>query len=167
MIRYLIFFLLLACGNTHSASVIDGETDLIKYVELFKKEAERRGREFNWPSLTIEFGHTRTTESPNRIGYCVFSNPRLIVIDIGFYKSAKDYEKEALIFHELGHCVLNRPHLDKCELTFQDSCIFPSSLMSSVLHMTAYKLNKDYYLQELFSVAYSKYNPLIHLNCKE
>lgn len=35
---------------------------------------------------------------------------RSIVLDRNYYDSANYWERESLILHELGHCVLDRPH---------------------------------------------------------
>ena len=62
-------------------------------------------------------------------------------------------QKEALVFHELGHCILLRRHIT---LTFQckeqpSGC--PVSIMyPSVLKSVTYSKYRTYYLQELFNV---------------
>lgn len=64
---------------------------------------------------------------------------------------ADEWEREVLLFHELAHCVLNRPHLDGTIVRHGQR--IPKSVMSTLkIDRETYILNRDYYLDELFSV---------------
>jgi hypothetical protein len=56
--------------------------------------------------------------------------------------------KEVLLFHELGHCVLDRDHRNDFLPNTEQA-----SVMNQVLpHPVTYTGNTQYYLQELFTV---------------
>jgi hypothetical protein len=56
------------------------------------------------------------------------------------------FDKEQLLFHELGHCVLNRKH---CDLVVN---LDPISLMHpKMLKSEYYKNNRDELIEELFN----------------
>ena len=62
-------------------------------------------------------GYIRLITSPNVIGQCAHDpgTPTTVIIDKSYWDNASDLEKEFLVFHELGHCVLNRDHLDESD----------------------------------------------------
>jgi len=79
------------------------------------------------------------------LGYCTTGAIPTVYIDPTYWDKYTELKKEALIFHELGHCKLGRPHLDKVR---SDGC--PVSIMhtfslSSVCHARYY----DSYIEEL------------------
>ncbi|MFK7979626.1 MAG: putative metallopeptidase, partial [Saprospiraceae bacterium] len=47
------------------------------------------------------------------IGLCATTGERQIVIDEKFWKRSSELSKELIVFHELGHCVLERNHFDE------------------------------------------------------
>jgi hypothetical protein len=67
-----------------------------------------------------------------------------IEIDPDFWNKSSDMKREELLFHELGHCVLNRDH--------DDSIIhytIPKSVMYPYVFENAYKKYRSYYVEEL------------------
>lgn len=52
-----------------------------------------------------------TTYSQGLLETKVIKTPR-IVINIDYWNTAEDYLKRKLIYHELGHCILNKGHID-------------------------------------------------------
>ena len=71
-----------------------------------------------------------------------------VVVDRNYWNQSTDIEREFLIFHELGHCILDRTHLDN--KTAQGECV-------SIMHSSARSCNNTYgdstrvrYLDELF-----------------
>ena len=79
------------------------------YVQRFKEEANNRGFNVNFvkSGLTIQFTNT----SIGRAAACLGGNQ--ITIDESLWTTQDDFEKEALIFHELGHCELDRGHMNR------------------------------------------------------
>lgn len=83
-------------------------------------------------------------------GQCTYYShgPNHIIIDSEFWSRASDDFKEMIIFHELGHCVLDRDHREG-----QLDNGFCLSIMRSGEEpcRDVYNENtKDYYIEELF-----------------
>jgi hypothetical protein len=107
------------------------------YVELFEKEAERFGRPIRVTNLVVSISY----ELPQRVlGRCTYSNPRLIEINGNHWPDLTDEYRELLMFHELGHCVLDLHHV-------QDRV----DIMNPAVPGT-YRGNRDSLLAELFSI---------------
>lgn len=93
--------------------------------------------------------------SDNRAGTCRlwYDGRREIIISEQFYNDTKDDTLllQATVFHELGHCVLDRDHdwekTSNGERTIYKSLMYPYVFNSS----TVYEDNYDYYHDELFS----------------
>ncbi|MEZ4848016.1 MAG: hypothetical protein R3B93_05215 [Bacteroidia bacterium] len=79
-----------------------------EYVDRFIAEGAVRGYEidFSDTGLLIEFRDAVDTESG---GVC-FLGRHHIQIEKFYWDNANDLEKEGVIFHELGHCELDRLH---------------------------------------------------------
>lgn len=102
------------------------------YVQLFEYEAGRASRDvtFGWKRLKGE-----------RIGVCTKYGGEYpeVHLDPDYWAEASDAEREMLVFHELGHCDLNRRH---CEV---------GSLMAEyAFDAETYLEYREDYLDELF-----------------
>ena len=73
----------------------------------------------------------------------------IVAIRESYWKNLHAYEKELLIFHELGHCVLNRDH-DKSDKMMDFHKIRASMMYPRMLNQWDYQSYRDYYLKELF-----------------
>lgn len=99
---------------------------------------------------------------PPQIGWCFIWMPPFyaeIILDMDTWARLNDYGREILLFHELGHCVLGRPHDDRMR---DDGC--PKSIMKSSLSdidIICYALDRDYYIKELFIGSWSLPRPSI------
>ena len=147
-----MFSILVGCGNATSYVVEDPALE--SYVEWFQAEAQKRKVVLDMLDLVIKFGQTITPEQPNRIGYCSFSGPRTIVIDASYFLRVSEARRKALIAHEMGHCVLYRPHDNRCIVQVGSKCLVSHSLMHPVLDSVDFQNNEMYYLDELFSKGY-------------
>lgn len=82
------------------------------------------------------------------VGVCM--GGKRVYIDPEFWEKIDFYRREALIFHELGHCIFKRDH-DNAELILNISptdC--PITIMNEYLITTyCYQRYHDYYLEEL------------------
>ena len=87
--------------------------ELIPYFESFSTEAAERGKQFDWEAARIE-GYINDIPERDVAGKCEFNSidPDKIFIDFNFWRNANHLEKEFVVFHELGHCFLEREHLD-------------------------------------------------------
>ncbi|MCY7352130.1 MAG: hypothetical protein LH606_15945 [Cytophagaceae bacterium] len=129
------------------------------YVQLFRQEARSRGKTLSIDNLTVEFGQAK---NQNVCGECQLDAgqpPRILLrLDAPCWTQASEEARECLVFHELGHCLLRRPH---------KNTLFPNganvSLMNSgdvsVYATCLYDIGGDvcdkrsrraYYLDELF-----------------
>ncbi|MGR3810703.1 hypothetical protein [Jiulongibacter sp. NS-SX5] len=141
-------------------------SEAVPYVEDFFKEGDKRGVYLRKVNLIVEF--TDSLEN-DLCGQCIKPRGRksgqrkvLIQRNSDCWNSKHFLNKEALIFHELGHCLLDRDHKED---------LFPSgdpvSLMTKVLNgpyqpcvyvfgddeyikQCNRTTRRDYYLDELF-----------------
>lgn len=83
----------------------------------------------------------------NVIGVCRSKTSyREIAVDPEYWDDAKELDRELLVFHELGHCVLDQ--LVHRNSTLSDGC---SGSIMDEYHIGAYCYDKhyDYYIEEL------------------
>lgn len=87
------------------------------------------------PNLIIDFGND------TKAGKCVTAEEqKIIVINRTVWDSSCDAGKRALLFHELGHCVLNRGHVDKLSYMAPDY----------ITYCPYYETNEEALLDEMF-----------------
>jgi hypothetical protein len=119
-----------------------------KYVRLFEKYSREVKPEepVKVRDLIIKFDKL---DKPN-IGQCRIWPGRtpVIAVDPDNWAVASDTEKEVLMLHELGHCVLRREH--KADLSPNGTPI--SMMYPTVVVKYDYEDYKLYYLYELFSI---------------
>jgi hypothetical protein len=129
-------------------------------VSRFVQEAAQRGRPLSITNLIIKYDSTVSA------AYCAVCNTlsadpavqKIISVNpkVQCYRNAK--EQEVLFFHELGHCVLNRPHNNQSmpngdpksimvegKLDLYSPCRYP---IGGACPDNSFK--RDYYLDELF-----------------
>jgi len=71
-------------------------------------------------------------DDPNSIYYTIgYCQGRDVKILKSFWDWSTNSEKRTVIFHELGHCVLNLEHDDHLNTRWNDGC--PNSFMNSIL----------------------------------
>lgn len=152
-----LLLLLTACDKKQAALLdakIYPDTDqrLWPYFAKFESEAARHNMPIDLNAINIR-GSIQEIPVEDIVGLCNNSseNSNQVLIDEGFWNRSSDVSKEMIIFHELGHCVLQRSHLD--ETLDNGMC---KSLMRSGFGdcITLYGLgdHEDYYLEELFSL---------------
>ena len=132
-----------------SEDVVSTDEELIPYFQLFADEAAERGIIVDYEAERIE-GLKQNISQINVLGQC-FRNedkPKKIVVDIDYWDSANESDRQFLIFHELGHCFLNREHDDRKDA--DNVCV---SIMHSTPQACDFLLtddNKEAYFDELF-----------------
>jgi len=124
--------------------------EMLPYFIRFQEAGAQRGQEVDYHSLPINGQISSSLEATIR-GQCQHEekDPSRVVINSDYWTTATDLEKEFLIFHELGHCYLQRNHLDtKSE----------NGTCSSIMHSSANVCKNNYsletrqgYLDELFN----------------
>ena len=163
----ILLFLLISCDQDEvpiPAGVIPETMQPI--VDRFVWEAEMRGISVDVNSLTIEFdSDIPGGNTPGSVvGICsTTGNQELISIDTlnSLWLLSGDLGKEEILFHELGHCLLDRPHKDATLLSGDFSSIMRSigllqygdlnnftSLFTGPVGIKAHR--RDYYIDELF-----------------
>jgi hypothetical protein len=129
----------------------DGPAEVEKYIQKFIDDAKIQGidvlPDMKGPKLTIQISSLSAYGS-STIGLCE-SGTRLrrVTLNPSFWNSVSDTQKELLVHHELGHCVLYRPHRsDLLSGGAYASIMYPVIMASST-----YTSNYNYYQQELFN----------------
>lgn len=122
---------------------------LWSYFESFEREAYIRGLNIDLASHNLS-GHISNISDDGVAGVCRYSQgSRDITVDSEYWNRAGLLNREFVIFHELGHCVLGRGHE---EGSFSNGiCV---SIMRSGLgecRDANSQGNREYYLDELFS----------------
>ena len=150
--RRLLLFTLLVVGMQacQEDETIFVASELLPYFEAFSDEAAARGLSFDYQSARIE-GYLEDIPEQDVTGKCQMNSvdPNRIFVDATFWRRATFMEKEFVVFHELGHCFLERSHLDS--ENNDGSCV-------SMMHSGLTDCRNDYststrddYLDELFS----------------
>ncbi|NRB51143.1 MAG: hypothetical protein HRU41_25960 [Saprospiraceae bacterium] len=119
------------------------------YFERFDQEARARGLDFSVEMEELE-ADIIGIERDGVLGQCHYSEqaPNIVEVDDEFWARASDLEKEYVVFHELGHCVLGRNHNDDRNADGTCSSIMQSGLTSC---RVAYgPANRALFLDELF-----------------
>ncbi|WP_341227590.1 putative metallopeptidase [uncultured Arcticibacterium sp.] len=168
MKRLLSFFLLLvSLGCEKEALVFEYRiNDSLKtYVNTFYTEAENRGLKLQRENLIVDFVDSLEED---RCGQCErpagnMEQQRRVLISLtsDCWSQEPQQNKEALVFHELGHCLLNREHK---EVLFPSGA--PQSIMTLILDgpyqpceyvigdnpsACNKTVRRQYYIDELFS----------------
>lgn len=148
-----VFFLLLSC--TQEPLPVEVARDFQPYVDQFVNEALQRGLEvdFSDTGLIIEFGSV----PPDAAAVCkgrgdANSGSHHIVIKKSFWNNSTPLQQERLIFHELGHCELNRGHRNDTLPNGEWSSIMRGSpLPENIPVYTNFTgTRRQYYIDELF-----------------
>lgn len=154
MSRFPFLFLLCAafiasCGDDNSVPV---DEELVEYYERFRVEAAERNVIFDNEQAQVE-GYIQNIFDQSILGACRRNadsdNPPVIIVDEPYWKNATDLEREYLVFHELGHCFLQRGHTEA-----EDDIGVCLSIMASGVGGCTNNYNnttREEYLDELFN----------------
>ncbi len=136
---FLLLLLNSACGQyAQKKHTIDSE--FLQLVDVFELEQ----------NVTVDIDITFKKIERPAVGVCWYNknnnkmNGLSIEIDPTFWNGASDDEREELLFHELGHCILGREH-DETKLYLN----IPKSIMYPYVFGWAYKKYRSYYVEEL------------------
>ncbi|GAB3503080.1 hypothetical protein [Emticicia fontis] len=149
----------LACGKNEPVILVyEIDPQFLPHVTEFIKEAEKVG-------IIIKPENLRMTFKTDLAKVCGDftadkTGQRNIVINTRCWKTAPVQNREALVFHELGHCFLNRAHRDELTLSKEpvsimytynqgpyEPCIYPINGDNSCNKTS----RRDYYIKELFN----------------
>jgi hypothetical protein len=124
--------------------------ELRPFYIAFEQEAAERGLDID---LTIEgvTGNIVQLGNNSVLGLCRRSGvePNRVAVDIEAWNNSTPAFREVIVFHELGHCVLDRGHLDEQE---NGAClsIMHSGLTDCIVDLEDADI-REQYLDELFS----------------
>jgi hypothetical protein len=143
---FLIFLAALTVSNACEQKefrVVDAR--LKPYFERFQDEAILRGLELDFSEI-----EGRIEELEGVGGRCEHNSelPDVVKINFVFWEQANEVDREFIVFHELGHCVLNRTHLDTKKTDGTCRSIMHSG--TSGCRNTYGPDTREAYLQELF-----------------
>ena len=143
-ILFFVIVMVLACSKEES--IVDA--GLQSYFDAFEHEASIRNLRVSFSDNPVE-GRLELHENDLRLGWCEIQPGRTdkVIINLWFWDIFDELDKEKLVFHELGHCMLSRSHRD--ELKDNGRC---RSIMQSGQHCSDdYSLEtREAYLDELF-----------------
>lgn len=154
----LLITVFLSCNPDNSLDEFNSiDPELAPYIQRFVEEGANRGINISTERLVASFlSKDIVADGFCGLGGVDFNDPDIPVIEIVdsdlCWHTADEYYKEALIFHELGHAILER---------FHDNTIFPNgSITKSIMcggggncSFPGYfekGLLRDYYIDELF-----------------
>lgn len=157
------------CSRRQYQSEQNIHPELSNYVQKFTYQAEQYGLKLNTNSLTVQYSD-HIVGRKEVVGYCYrepITSPNgdvvglapTILVKKDWWDSAFDYQKTDLLFHEMGHCLLDRKHVDdnkqSAEININQSTTGNLSIMNPILLST--RLSEENYqkifgqlLEELF-----------------
>ena len=138
-----------SCGKDDEPQFLVDEP-LQEYFDRFAAEGAIRNVVIDYEALKIS-GDIRIISTPNVIGQCIHTEkePNTVVVDKFYWDTADDLEREFLVFHELGHCALNRGHLDDSDA--HGDCISMMTSGTGLCHINYTQATRTSLLDELFS----------------
>jgi len=157
-VHILFSLILVSCGTgVIGPSVNVGQFD--QYRRAFKNYAQQYSADIEgYDTIPIEFG---IPHSDTAIAECdvYYLEGRKIIVLESYWNTVDDNSRESILFHEFGHCVLNRVHRTDTvtDETQQEAYSIPP-LETPVSLMNPYYINgsvymayQQFYLTELFA----------------
>lgn len=144
----MVILSVLSCSKEDEAEYfVDGV--LMPYFDLFGAEAAERGIQVDFSTAPVS-GYIRVITTQQVIGQCVHQEdqPNTVIVDKLYWDTATQLEREFLVFHELGHCVLNRGHLDDADQ--QGFCVSMMTSGTGLCQVRYTAVNREAMLDELF-----------------
>lgn len=119
--------------------------ELQQYVDEFFKDARQKGINIDLTDFNLDISFANL---PGADGRCYFSGNK-VIIDSIFWKQAHPLRRRALLYHELGHCILNRRHENAQHRNGECKSIMRADYDCSENFVS--EKWWDYYLNELFT----------------
>lgn len=103
------YLLVLVCFSCVDDNDSEFQNEVDQFLVSFENEALIRGVDIEFDDLTLELEEISDNDV---IGQCksYSDGSRMIVLEENYWNDASYDEKEFLVFHELGHCILAREH---------------------------------------------------------
>jgi Zn-dependent peptidase ImmA (M78 family) len=105
--------MMLFVSNCTEQSDNEIDAELMIHFDTFVNEAAVRDLKISLDQIDLD-AYVTNIETRGTLGQCksYSDGSKQIIIDQPFWESASDIEREYVVFHELGHCLLNRSHDD-------------------------------------------------------
>ncbi|MEM7371480.1 MAG: hypothetical protein AAF587_22900 [Bacteroidota bacterium] len=156
-ISFLAVAIFLQACTKEEIMVYEIPSNIQPYIDLFEAEAAKRGQDIQIDNLIVEFESDLVgPQGEEAAGLCTFESdnnptPHIRLDTNSFNWTNNEYHREILVFHELGHCILNRFEHTNTAL--------PNGNRSSIMRGTGEQLyggdlnlfKREYYLDELFN----------------
>lgn len=139
-------------GKTETRIHSSSAQSFLSYQSKFESlgKTQLSDPNFTIGDIPINFGDT---ENPYYKGVCFeySDGTKEIIIDQNWWEAVDEYNRESLLFHELGHCRLGRDHHDS-KVKHSNGQEYKESMMSSVI-VSGSNLKNLYneYVKELFT----------------
>lgn len=124
------------------------------FLGTFEEEAKSRGISIDLRALGLT-GRIANIDGVNVAGGCNFhgESPNEIVLDATFWSTLSFLQREMIVMHELGHCVLYREHREAMDVTGRCLSVMRSGLGQCRDGYS--ETTRDGYLNELFNPAFA------------
>lgn len=138
-------------GEGHSRQHETTDPALLSYVQAFENEAQKQLQQsdFKVGDIPVNFGDP---EHPEYVGVCfTYSDDRReVILRKEWWETADEKARQALIFHELGHCRLDRGHHDET-ISTESRDIRVSMMHSRMVYLNDYREMEEEYHKELYT----------------
>lgn len=142
-VKYVILTLLLTgCGLPRH---YDSNPDFDAYTARFEQETGVK--------VTVPIVYSSLDKETVALCEEFSDGYRLIRVNSFYWEEMENGGKEETIYHELGHCQLNRDHSDELTTTRLYVYAIPNSIMYPYIFgdVSFYWIFRDHYVQELMS----------------
>lgn len=149
-----LLFLSMACSKEEVSREVIIPEEVQPYIDRFIAEAAQRDHFIDLTNFGLDITFVQGLED-TLAAYC---NNGKIVINQKFWDTRSDVTLEAMIFHELGHCILQRAHHNSLLPNDEWNSIMRGDPLpegrSSSINFSG--IRRQYYIDELFDVATSE-----------
>lgn len=132
----------IGCGLARTTKT---DEDFVKYVERFEQET----------GIKVQVPVFYGTIKEDFAAVCeVYSDGyKQIRVNSKYWTMLGELGKEELVYHELGHCVLNRDHTDSFTVLWPQGYSIPNSIMYPYVFGDSffYSIYREHYVQELLN----------------
>ena len=106
-----ILCIIVSCSKQNDSEISE---ELQIHFDSFASEALTYGIEIDFKDVDID-GYIENIEERGTLGQCksYSDGSKKVIIDQPFWNQAAYDQREYIVFHELGHCVLDREHNDQ------------------------------------------------------
>ena len=147
----ILLTLITACSHVHkqvAPIIVAKDLTLKEYLYMFSEIGNKYSlKSIKIPKITIKFGNIKKKDGKTIYATCGKESGNLVItVDQKQWEYLTLYRKEQLMFHEFGHCILDRHH---CNRLIKGS---PMSIMHEGEFIIArdYKKNRHWFFIELF-----------------